>query len=365
MVILLILAVGLALAELTSAVYRRRWRRALSAQIRFGPQDCREGSRGVLTQSVTNGKLIPFWCGGIQYAVPSFIALDGQRTAGDTQLKDGLFVSSYQRTSKNFGYTAARRGYFHLESAELLTKDPFFQYRMLSQCAVDAELYVYPDPARIQNPGIDLSLLSGEVLARRFFPEDPMQFRGIREYRPSDSYRKINWGASAKTGGLMVNEFYASTARQVYLLLDFDPHAQWVRSELKEDVLRAAAYLARVFLQNGLAVGVRTNARDQCGGEATLPGRSGGGQFTTAMRLLARILPDERTRPFSALLEEALRETSGAPAQFVLISFSAPPSLQERTRPLRANGLRWLLFHERGVELPLMERSGIFLCEVD
>lgn len=47
-----------------------------------------------------------------------------------------------------------------------------------------------------------------------------MEFEQIKEYVPGDDIRTINWKATARKGGLMVNSFVEEKSQQVYCILD-------------------------------------------------------------------------------------------------------------------------------------------------
>lgn len=47
-----------------------------------------------------------------------------------------------------------------------------------------------------------------------------MEFEQIKEYVPGDDIRTINWKATARKGGLMVNNFVEEKSQQVYCILD-------------------------------------------------------------------------------------------------------------------------------------------------
>ena len=130
-------------------------------------------------------------------------------------------------------------------------------------------------------------------------------------------------------------------------------------------MLRAAAYFTAALLKSGIPVGLRANAEDAgTGREAVLPARGGANQLASLMQLLSRMEPDRVTRPMEEVLEQTLRQTRSTP-ELILISFSAPDALQERTRELRANGMKWVIFQEKESRMRFLERAGLCICEVD
>lgn len=362
MFLLLLPALFFAAAGVSALYYRRRWRRRLSVEVAFEKPALDVGETGFLRETVSNKKLLPFWCGSLRCRAPAFIELARGASEGGS-FCDAASAFSYETVSRRVPFTARRRGYFRMEGAELHTQDFFFQYRLLCAFPAHAELYVYPEMRRAQRYGPALSRLTGEVLARRHYLEDETRFRGIRDYAPSDSLRRVNWNATAKTGELKVNEFSCTTAQEVWLLLDFDALTAWDSSDLREDILSAAAYLARALLQGGVPVGLAANVEDAAtGAEAGLPCRAGAGQDTALRRVLARALPERAARPFSPLLAEVLGRTR-ASSQYILLSLSAPEELQAQTAALRGSRLHWAVFAPKDARLRISDRRGITLCE--
>ena len=79
---------------------------------------------------------------------------------------------------------------------------------------------------------------------------------------------------------------------------------------------------------------------------------------------MTRIDTAQVTRPFEGVFRESLAEARGA-LQIVLLSFSAPETLQEMTRELRAGGMKWIIFKERDGRMRFSDRRGLSVCEVD
>jgi uncharacterized protein (DUF58 family) len=47
-----------------------------------------------------------------------------------------------------------------------------------------------------------------------------MEFEQIKEYVSGDDIRTLNWKASARKGGLMINNFMEEKSQQVYCIID-------------------------------------------------------------------------------------------------------------------------------------------------
>jgi len=91
---------------------------------------------------------------------------------------------------------------FTTEASETIPVYPAFlqlrQYELLSETALDSE--------------------SGHQRIRKI--GQSMEFEQIKEYVSGDDIRTLNWKASARKGGLMVNSFMEERSQQVYCIID-------------------------------------------------------------------------------------------------------------------------------------------------
>jgi len=115
-----------------------------------------------------------------------------------------------QRGSYNFGNIhlfvssplklVSRR--FTIEAEETIPVYPAFmqlyKYQLFSQTTLQAE--------------------SGNVRMRKI--GQSMEFEQIKEYVAGDDIRTLNWKASARKGGLMVNNFMEERSQQIYCIID-------------------------------------------------------------------------------------------------------------------------------------------------
>jgi uncharacterized protein (DUF58 family) len=86
-------------------------------------------------------------------------------------------------------------------------------------------------------------------------------FLAVREYRPGDPQRRVNWRLAARTeGGLFTNETERGRVAEIGLILDareqLDAPGREGEAPLFEHSVRAAAALASAFLREGHRVGL-------------------------------------------------------------------------------------------------------------
>lgn len=95
---------------------------------------------------------------------------------------------------------------------------------LIRRVTIDAEEMVPVYPSFIQLRKYDL--LSGATIQTETGSKrlrkigHSMEFEQIKEYVPGDDIRTLNWKASARKGGLMVNTYTDEKSQQVYCIID-------------------------------------------------------------------------------------------------------------------------------------------------
>jgi len=347
-------------------IYRKSWSRNLTVNVGFSNAIFYEGEKGRLVETVTNKKLMPLWWSDIQYHIPPFILIDGEESHGNADYKNTISAFSYEMVTKSIPFTALKRGYFKITDADILTQDLFFKYRLIKKYTLSSEIYVFPDIRLIEDFNIDFKRITGEVIAKRHYIEDQFHLRSTRDYHPFDSLKIVNWHATAKTGGIKVNQYDYTTSQEVYIMLDFDSFSNWDRQAVKENLIRVAAYLLKELSINGVPVGLMSNAADiQDGGEIGLPCKNGLHQRESFMKLLSRINTDKTTRPFGQIMDSLI--TKNGDPTYILLSFSAVASLQSKINEFRAahKSLQWVLLKDKEDTIALDGFRGLYIFEVN
>jgi uncharacterized protein (DUF58 family) len=80
--------------------------------------------------------------------------------------------------------------------------DLFGIYEQACPVGPAEHLTVYPALAPLSEAGLPADDPFGERRSRRRLFEDPNRPMGIRAYQPEDSFRRIHWPATARTGHL-------------------------------------------------------------------------------------------------------------------------------------------------------------------
>lgn len=110
------------------------------------------------------------------------------------------------------------RGIYRQDAFGIRTRFPFGFFEKTRQVNSLIEITVYPRVEPADQFYEVLPLLSGEVAS--FYRGRGHELHSLREYRPTDSARSVDWKVSAKSGRMMVREFAREDERRVMLVLD-------------------------------------------------------------------------------------------------------------------------------------------------
>ncbi|HEY4006704.1 MAG TPA: DUF58 domain-containing protein [Pseudonocardia sp.] len=119
-----------------------------------------------------------------------------------------------------------------------------------------AEVAVFPNAERVDavpRP-MDLPDLLGVHLGRR--KGEGVEFAGLREYRPGDPLRTVNWPVSARRGQLHVTERLVEQSAKVVVLIDASSDVRQGDSSTLELSVHGALAVVQAALRRGDRAGV-------------------------------------------------------------------------------------------------------------
>jgi uncharacterized protein (DUF58 family) len=119
-------------------------------------------------------------------------------------------------------------------------------------------LKAYPRPeslSTILSP-FDTSAFTGSEVARS--TGEGVEYADIRDYVPGDRVRSINWRASARKDGLVINERHPERNTDVVLFVDSFADVRGEGRSTLDDAVRAAATVASLYLERRDRVGLVT-----------------------------------------------------------------------------------------------------------
>lgn len=366
MTILTMILLILFLLWLQGAVYRKFWHRGLSLRLSFSAVEAFEGDKLLLRQELTNAKLLPLpWIIAKFQLSRNLLFLEGDsfRISDDFYQSDLYSIAMYQRVTRSQQFLCGRRGHYRIKALDLSSSNIFISDKLVRRLRCDAELTVLPKPDHSPELEIIFRQVYGDVEVRRFTNPDPFAFRGIREYDYMDDFRLINWGATAKTGSLMVNVNSSTGSRRLVILLGLEAYSDEPNEDVMEEAIRIAASAAEYFCGLGLSVGLISNGCDTATGipVRVLPG-AGDIHLHDILHDLARIDVATAQAPIRAELDEL---TDLDPV-YLLISAYDRGDLQDSFASMLARNMcaRWIVPAIADDKLWVKETEQIIRWEV-
>jgi len=265
----------------------------------------------------------------------------------------------FERTRREYKLMFRKRGIYAAGPVRLDSGDLFGFYEKTKEIGPTEYLTVFPEllpRSYIELPAEDPF---GDRRSRRRLFEDPNRPMGVRAYHPEDSFRRVHWPATARTGQLQVKVFQPTSGQVMVVCMNvstFSRHWEGVYPELLEHLIRLAATLVNQGLQEGYKVGLIAKG---CLAHADQP---------------FRIQPGRSPKQLSHLLEALAGVTSVVTAQFERFLMREAPRipfgatmviLTAVTSPELAQTVIQLKKHERRITLislaeePLPQIPGI------
>lgn len=372
MEIVVILLSALFIYLLQGHVYKKYWKRGLSLSLRFERDTAFEGETLSLTEVLTNNKLLPLPFVTVKFQVSRKLDFLDSRNAQvtDYYYRNDLFsITMRQRITRKLPFVCSHRGYYTIHSADLVSNNLLGTEKYAKRESSSTYLTVYPRFADLPELSLPFGRIGGSVIARSILNPDPFEFRGIREYLPTDSLRQINFKASARTGMLMSNEYNETLSQELILVLNIEKYREWLTGDLYEHTIRLAASVADMAIQKDIPIRLYSNGRDVVTGEEeSCEAGLGERQLYNILELLARIdLDQEPGQRGSELLQSSMARHHDN-AIFILISPYYREDLQQEFARCREEAFDalWLLpFYKNEPEAKELMTDSVIPYEVE
>jgi uncharacterized protein (DUF58 family) len=220
-----------------------------------------------LSLVVENRKPLPLPWFSFSEFIPSGLEIESDRRATQdlfrtNEIRETASLGQYERIRFHHRLRAARRGIYAFGPTRIVSSDLFGFYEARLETPKRApQIVVYP--AVVPLPDFDLlsSRPIGDVWRGVHLNEDPTRPSGLREYRPGDPARHIDWKATARRDAVFVRTYDPSVSQRVVILLDCDTSLtawRFHRQTLEAAVSGAASVAARLT-DLGYAVGLVCN----------------------------------------------------------------------------------------------------------
>lgn len=346
LIVFLILLVILTGVELL--IYRKHALSDLSFHVSFSRPIAQCGEIIEVIEVAQNNKRLPLPFILLKFESPdAFHFLDMSNTSVSDLFyrEDMLTMKPFSRHTRRIKVRCVKRGLYSFVRVNVSTSDLLLLEKITHTFDNDASITILPE--KITPPEMEtlLSVSYSDLMARRTPLTDPMSFSGIREYRPEDPMRDINWTATAKAGDFMVNQTTSTCHRQVSIFVNLESYNLKDSVALLEKSL-SLAYSYMIELGNmGIPSRIFTNGKDIATGSpvtdilaSDAPGLLRRGIALARIDLSAGVIP------FSDLIEEYLPAT-GTDDYIVVISPRYKGLVQDTLRSIRSrrDSLLWVM----------------------
>jgi uncharacterized protein (DUF58 family) len=121
-----------------------------------------------------------------------------------------------------------QRGRFSLGPISLVSSDPFGLFMLTKKLPDSFASHVVVYPMAVTLPGFHppMGELTGGEATHRRTHYITTNVSGIREYAFGDSFNRIHWPSTARTGRMMVKEFELDPMADIWIFLDMEQRVQ-------------------------------------------------------------------------------------------------------------------------------------------
>jgi uncharacterized protein (DUF58 family) len=149
-----------------------------------------------------------------------------------------------------------RWGVFSFGPVFLRARDVLSLRSWEGEAGVPQPLRVYPREETLRSlvPPLETQVFAGNQVSK--VRGEGIEFADLREWQPGDRVRRVNWRATALRGSLWVNEQYPERNTDIVLFLDTFAEVRAQGRSTNDRAVRAAATLARAYLQRKDRVGL-------------------------------------------------------------------------------------------------------------
>jgi uncharacterized protein (DUF58 family) len=185
-----------------------------------------------------------------------FVELPSGLEAAHGSQAHALRLRADEQRDLDLGIRCARWGVFDLGRVDVRVRDAFRLVTWEARIERPQRLKTYPRPLTLHAllAPVETQAFAGSEVAR--VKGEGVEYADIRDFVPGDRVRAINWRASARRQGLVVNERHPERNTDVVLFIDSFVDVRGADRSVLEDAVRAAATLATRYLERRDRVGL-------------------------------------------------------------------------------------------------------------
>ena len=313
MIALLIIVLIIYLAQ--DILFNRLLPRELVYSCAFTCGEAAEGDVVHLTEVIENHKPIPVLWLMVDIHTSRFLDYGG---AWSALTQKGRRVTSLfslrgrQKITRRWDVVCRKRGVYSIDFVTFVWGGLLGNKTGSKAVNCNTSLVVYPAQVDLDNLFAPRNLTQGNLSVRRFLIDDPFVFSGVREYTQNDPMNRIHWGASARTGALMVRQNDYTSEISVMVALNIQSAEDELSDSFNEDesefAIRVAASAAGRAVAGGAMCAFCSNAvtTDDDAAVSTAFG-SGAAQMQNINEILARLECKNRVN-FTQYLEDLAKK---------------------------------------------------------
>ena len=270
---------------------------------------------------------------------PGLLTLDWRTAAG-----------AYERVSRQLELRCPERGLYQIGPVHLRSGDPFGLFSDERDDERRSTVVVYPRTVELADLGLPSRRPYGD--APRGLPvfEDPSRVAGIRDYRPGDSLRRVDWKATARLGKMQSRVYDPTSSQHLLVCLNTQtvtPAWSGYIPAMLEHAIIVAASLARDAYDRRYSVGLLANSTVPHADRSIriAPGRRPE-QFIRMLEALAMVTPFV-LEPLAVMLDRE-EHALGAGTTLAVVTGIMPEELAATLLRLRRRGHQVVVLSSSG-----------------
>lgn len=258
------------------------------------------GDEVELVLNIENRKPLPIPWLRISEFIPKGLEIVGREDEfidymGGTPLDETVSLGRYERLRRRHKLRAVSRGHYHFGPSDLVSGDLFGLYvRKDGIVRHKWNLIVYPDTKPLPELELSTARPIGDTKHRIPVWRDPTRPAGIREYRPGDPVKTIDWKATARRNDLFVRVFDPSVSQYAVVLVEgttTDRPWEGFRLDVLEALASCAGSVSKHCIDHGFRTGLIVNSTVSLGGQNVVKPASGPTQLASILESLAMMRP--------------------------------------------------------------------------
>lgn len=364
MIIIFMGFVVLGLVALQNYLYYKWWNKGLTLDIKFSAKEAFEGETLFIQEELSNRKFLPLPWVFAKFQLSRNLKFEGATRNSDAHYQNDLFsVMMYQSIKRKISFVCSKRGFYRLRNINLICSNLLHTKRFSCDIQCFSELTVFPklleehDKLDVLFKSLDATLLSNSLIN-----PDPFEFKGIREYQPTDPLKDVNFKASAVAQQLMVNIHAPTSSKRLEIILNLEYYSSFPNLELYEQAIRFAATAAEKFVSENVKVGFNTNGKDLSTGEnICIHGGGTAAHLYSVFQALARIDTTLKVKSIVPFLENIQDDS----AVYLIISSYHEKDFIAAIEDMETRGISYMVVLpvQKGMRIDMAESEKVKIWE--